>query len=95
MNSAATIAIRKALIGTMNWTAAGKSATPADQPQRGAETGGCGNAQREGARQRIGENGLHLCAGDRKRGADRDRHQRDRHADIPDHDPQLSSTVSG
>ena len=32
MNSEAAIAIRKALIGTMYWTAAGKTATPVTSP---------------------------------------------------------------
>jgi hypothetical protein len=35
------------------------------------------------------EDRLHLRAGDRQRRADGDRHQRDRHADIPDDDAQL------
>ena len=64
-------------------------------PMRGAEARGGGNAEGEGAGERIGEDGLHLRAGGRQRGADDDRHHGDGHADVPDDGADLIGDGSG
>lgn len=63
-----------------------------DERQRRAKTCSGGNAEREGAGERVGQDGLHLRAGNRQRCTNGDRHQRNRHADIPDHHSQLVSS---
>jgi hypothetical protein len=59
-----------------------------DQRQGRTETRSRRDAEREGARERIVQDRLHLRAGDRQRRPGDDRHQRDRQADVPDHDAQ-------
>lgn len=61
----------------------------ADKRQRRTKTCSSRNAEREGAGKRVGQDGLHLRARNRERCTDSDSHQRYRHTDVPDHDPQL------
>ncbi|MEZ0016931.1 hypothetical protein ABIE76_001578 [Sinorhizobium fredii] len=73
----------------------GEDRDTGDEAERSTEAGSRRNAKRERARQRIGEDRLHLGAGDRQRGTDGHRHQRDRHADIPDHHAKLIADGPG
>ena len=72
-----------------------KDGNTGNEAECGAETGRCGNAEREGGGERIGKDRLHLSARKRQTRAYRYGHQRDRHADIPDDDPQLIAGRGG
>ncbi|MNG15977.1 hypothetical protein D3C84_998470 [compost metagenome] len=66
-----------------------KQRHPESQSHCRAKTGGSRKAQGERTGQRVVEDCLHLRTGQRQRRADRNRHQRDRQADVPHHHPHL------
>ncbi len=89
MKSEASIAIRKAFDRNHVLDGGREHGDTRHQPESSPEARRSRNPEREGGGERIGEDGLHLRAGERQTGTDRDGHQGDRHADVPDHHAEL------